>query len=303
MTSLSPQKKTGSSQQRLRTLTIPRPTAESRYDRRWEGFIASNVYMYAVPLAIFLRRARELDFSSNKFNPSVRLVQRVFRVFSPDVVEAIDNNLGLSGGFVAQINRHRYLLDKHAPPSGHPSMSSLGHDATGLLEEVYAQHYKNIRSQDIFDAIGSKIEGFFGHGVVSGEEKSLKDLLERAKVIARLPVDFQVDDSVRTSKSSAKKEAVHTLKRERDGSLSETAKKDVLIGKARCDPLEVSFVGDRAQARPGTYELPFLIDAMNSLSISIEKKSGIRLRLRFFADYRNFCFTLLLVYLGWKLIF
>ena len=79
-----------------RTLSIPRANQTSKYvESEWEFYIAANVYMYAIPFAIFLRRARELDFSPKIYERSgaMDIVQRVFRVFTPAVVDPIYRHL------------------------------------------------------------------------------------------------------------------------------------------------------------------------------------------------------------------
>jgi len=55
-------------------------TAPSKYTTQWEPYVAANLHFYTVPLAIFLRRARELDFE-NRFHASITYIQRVLRVY------------------------------------------------------------------------------------------------------------------------------------------------------------------------------------------------------------------------------
>lgn len=69
-------------------LAIPKPSAASKFTAEWESYVAANLHLYIVPLAIFLKRSREIDFSSD-FNKNLDLVQRVIRVFSPRLVKFI----------------------------------------------------------------------------------------------------------------------------------------------------------------------------------------------------------------------
>ena len=70
----------------------PKPTSTSTYSSHWEAYVVSNLNLYTVPLAIFLKRARELDFSStNEYPRSLALVQRVLRVFSKQVVTVLNS--------------------------------------------------------------------------------------------------------------------------------------------------------------------------------------------------------------------
>ena len=57
-----------------------------------------------------------------------------------------------------------------------------------LLENIQTQHLKKVRELDIFERVGARLGGLFGQGVVSGEEKSLENLVDWAKLLFRCPL-------------------------------------------------------------------------------------------------------------------
>jgi hypothetical protein len=288
-----------------RTLTIPRPNQPSKYVSKWEPYIAANVYMYAVPLAIFIRRARELDFSVNKFDRSMEVVQRVFRVFTPTVIDAVsrclDNAQHLDNSNPL-VQYHRENLGPFAPPTGLISLFSLKTDMQSLLEEVYMHHAKKVLELDTFDWLMGKIEGLFGAGIVSGEEKTLETLMDRAKVITRCPIDYNILPRRGKSISSPRLNSSSTssvLTLVKDGELTNFGRAQLVSGCVRLNPDDVLFSGDRMRAKAKSYEIPLLVDLTVLVSDVLNQHLGFsggfskfRINLRFFADYRNFVFTI-----------
>jgi hypothetical protein len=57
---------------------------------------------------------------------------------------------------------------------------------------VIMHHVKKVQELDTFDWLMGKVEGLFGAGVVSGEEKTLVALMEQANIITRLTFDFTI---------------------------------------------------------------------------------------------------------------
>jgi hypothetical protein len=298
-----------------RALTIPRYNQASKYAGAWEPYIAANVYMYAVPLAMFLRRARELDFSAGKFERSIEIVKRVFRVFTPEVLDTISRHLDSRQSLEAShlVSFHTEILGPFGPPVGPMSLSSLKADVQSLLEEIDMQHFKKVRELDTLDWLVGKVEGLFGKGVVSGEEKTLETLMERAKLIARLPIDYDILPRKGTSTSIKSKEAsdkanlpTHT----KDGELSEYGREQLILGAVKCSPGDVPYYGDRMRARIGSHEIPLLVDLTIWASDALNEKFGFtkntdgnfRVNLRFFADYRNSMFVVITTYLLFKLL-
>jgi len=89
--------------------TVPKPNKPSKYTPAWESYVAANLHFYLVPLAIFLRRARELEFSKAEFQKSMNHVQRVIRVFSPQLVRTIEILLDNQ----KETKDIRKIVDKH----------------------------------------------------------------------------------------------------------------------------------------------------------------------------------------------
>lgn len=304
-------------------LTFPKYNNASKYDTAWEHYIAANLYLYTVPLAIFLRRARELDFSSGKFDRSLQIVRRVFRVFTPEVIDAVARHL--SGGptnYSHLVARHASILGAFAVPQGTMSLSSCQGDMHSLLEEIGMQHRKNVGDLDAVSRVFSKVEGIFGAGVVSGEEKELERLVERAKLIVHLPMDYQIfPDGVSPSSDRGVRRDLKP-RRTSDGQLTQTGRQQVVRGTTKCDPSEVAYIGDKMYAVVGSHEIPLLVKLFVWLSNwcniklglvtevdakdgtqRVEKVMGFRVNLRFMADYRNLIFVTIVCYFALKLIF
>jgi len=291
---------------------IPSYSQPSKYDPSWEPYIAANLFMYCIPLAIFLRRARELDFSAGKFERSIQIVKRVFRVFSPDVVNAISNYLEHeTSSNNALLRSHLEALGPFAPPAGQSmSLSSLKNDMQSLLEEIDMQHMKKVRELDFLDRMIGRVEGIFGKGVVSGEEKTLGSLIERAKLIARLPIDYEILPSNKSTTGTSGIVAEEQDRLRNDNyELSEYGRQQLLRGQFKCDPSEVPYLGDKMRGRPGAYELPWLVNLTISASdwcnerLGLSKSGGkFRINLRFLADYRNAMFFSLVAVVMLKIV-
>jgi hypothetical protein len=297
------------------TLILPKHNQKSKYRAAWEPWVATNLFMYTVPLAIFLRRARELDFSSGKFDASVQLVQRVFRVFSPELVDALSRIMsGQHSNLNSLVSRNKELLGAYAPPLGPMSMSYLKADMHNLLEEIHMQHKKTMREQDSFDRLLGKVEGLFGQGVVSREEKALYSLLASARLIAQLPMEYKISPrngslSLVDGLASCDRPPDRTA----NGELSETGQNQVFKGLAKCNPADIYFLGNEMRRRIfNTYELGFLVDRTISLSDWLNAKLGIapggmgsvfQFNLRFLADYRNLMFAGFAGYILFKFLF
>lgn len=300
-----------------RALTIPRCNQPSNYTAAWEPYIAANLYMYTVPLSVFLRRARELDFSTSKFDSSIEIVRRVFRVFTPEVVDAISRHLeSRQSPEASRLERmHAETLGAFAPPAGPMSLSSLKADMQSLLEEVDMQHSKKVRELVTIDWLIGKVEGFFGKGPVSDEEKTLETLAERAKLISRLPIDYDIlprkgASASRQSTDQRAHDKAFIPTRKNDGELSEYGREQLILGNVKCNPVDVPFCGDRMRARVGSHEISFLVDSTIWASDYLNEKLGFckdgkgtfRINLRFFADYRNSMFSAITTYLLFKLL-
>lgn len=262
--------------------------------------------MYCIPLAIFLRRARELDFSANKFQRSIDIVKRVFRVFSPEVVHAISkylddinsNNFDRGNTNCVMLRTHLETLGPFVPPVGQTlSLTSLKNDMQSLLEEIDSQHMKKVRELGSLDRLINRLEGFFGKGVVSGEEKTLETLVDRAKVIAGLSIDYDIlPSSSRNSSGPPELSNEPPRLRDENGALSDYAREQLLHGQIKCDPAEVPYRGDPMRGRVRSYEISAMVTLTLLASDWINQRLGLvatsrfRCNLRFLADYRNINF-------------
>ena len=316
MSGKGPSKPEGPSQS---TISLPRHYQASKYDASiWEPYVAANVYMYAVPLAIFLVRARELDFSKNSFDRSLEIVHRVFRVFSPALVDAVSRHLDMPSDVLLaagsnQVDNHRRNLAQFAPPVSSFSLTSLKADMQSLLEEIYMQHVKTVRELDTFDWLIGKVEGFFGIGVVSGDEKTMVTLVERAKAIVRLPVDFDFlplkeHSGYKSTSDPTSPEKCNPSSRTAAGELTDYGRDQLVLGAIRLRPDEVVFPEDKLKANVRGHEISFLVDTMIwasdtlNASFGLTSRSKIRINLRFFADYRNLFFAIIMVYTLMKVL-
>jgi hypothetical protein len=293
-----------------RSLSIPRLNQASKYVALdWEHYIAANLYMYIIPLAIFLRRARELDFSPSKYDRSIEVVQRVFRVFTPAVVDTISHHLRTlqypEDDMDHQVKYHRDNLGAFAPPRSPMTLTSLKADMQCLLEEIAMHHLKKVGELDTFDWLVGKVEGIFGTGVVFGEEKTLEVLMERAKVITCLPKNCNIlqqnGNSLRKFDQSTSSDLPTRTK---DGVLTRFGRELLLSGTVKLNPDEVEFSGDSTRSKVRSYEIPVLVDltlwasdALNErLGLTLQGKGKFKIDLRFFADYRNCLFAVVTMY-------
>lgn len=264
------------------------------------------------------------------------VVKRVFRVYTPELVSAL-NNLTESLTDTARpdnqlskmVKFHCENLNDYAPSSqGNLMISSCQPDMQGLLEEVYMQHVKRVKELGALDKFAAFLEGFCGQGVVSGEEKAIHFLVERAKVIVGLPINFEILSGNVMRDKGSKSDAANTTAalRTREGLLTEKGRQQLLSGRYKCSPTEVSYVGDKMNARNNSHEIAFLVPLTINLSNWANKKFGFiredgrasgpskdangfvqrlkekdvdthfRFNLRFLADYRN---LLLISFLLW----
>jgi hypothetical protein len=233
--------------------------------------------MYVVPLAIFLRRALELDFSSREFHNSLKHVQRVFRVFSPEVVNAINHLLSSpSHSFASLLTKHEQILGEYCPPKhGTLSLSSCAQDMHNMLEEIFLQHKKTERELDFFDRIASNVNAVAGFGM-KGEESSMTRLLQGGKVIANLPQDYEVlpRDVVKAGTSPSEEE-FNKPDRVNGVFLTERGREQIARGAVKCNPLDILKLGDPMTSRVKSYEFSFLVEWTVRLSKWINEKLGL----------------------------
>ncbi|CAB9531205.1 expressed unknown protein [Seminavis robusta] len=285
------------------------PTAERKsvYTNDWKPYLAANLFLYTVPLAIFLRRARELDFSQRELARSRTLVKRVFRVFTPDVICALNeltSSLNLQNPSVHALgqmvaNHHQNLGEYSPTNAGDLLLSTCQTDMQSLLEEIHMQHLKTVQNLGVLDKFEAFLQGLLGQGVVSGDEIAIQSLVERAKVIVGLPIDYEVaalDPSKAGTTASATGALKSTALRDAQGYLTAEGRKQLIAGNLKLSPSDVHFIGDRMRARRTSHEIPILVPVTIAISdwlnnkLGRDKADGVHVNLRFFADYRNLLF-------------
>jgi hypothetical protein len=264
-----------------------------------------------------------LDFSPREFQRSLNTVRRVFRVFSPEVVAVINKFLKKepASKWTGIVLRHEKNLESHLPPPFELGLESCQSDMQNLLEEIYLQHLKRINEMDFIDRSIAYIEGFFGGGAYAGEEKELQLLNHQAKSIVGFPSDFEVLSSLSNLNNDSQGLASSNetgIDRTSNGFFSQTGVEKFSTGVAKCNPLELGYVGDRMLSRPRSHEIGFLIPILVKISVWLNSSLGLqtfkdvgvdnnssliprRFNLRFLADYRNLVF-MSFCYMCFKLI-
>lgn len=304
--------------------TRPKPKSKSVYQPHWEAYIASNLHMYTVPLAIFLRRARELDFSPRLYHKSMETVWKVLRVYSPEVVAVINRLLSSPSPetptqFSELVRTHEGNLDPFAPPvDAVLSLSSCQADMQILLEEINLQYLKKMEDLDF---LKRALASLFGLASETGEENELRALIQKAKVVVGWPQDYQAVPPAHTmpraKTGSSAASSTSTSNRTEQGEFSDVGRDLVLQGQVKCQAEDTEEYFDRLHARPQSYEIEFLVDLTVKLSDLLNDRywkllddSGRtfkwilpkRINLRFLADYRNILFMMVLAWL-WRCIF
>lgn len=268
----------------------PKPTSASSFSSQWEAYVVANLNLYTVPLAIFLKRARELDFSStNEYPRSLALCQRVLRVFSRPVVNILNGVLNRRADALSAslATMHRDNLRAFCPPSSW-KLADCQLDATNLLEEVFSQNQKRKNEMDIFDRIEARLNALFS-GKIGSDEAALQSLLSQVRYLMHLPQDYQVlPEEPPNSRGwfgfigmGSRKEG-HLLtenllvpERDASGRLTDKGRAQIHSGMRKCNPMDVHFVGDPLLARVKTYEIPALVELTVQASNYLNQRLGL----------------------------
>ena len=270
----------------------PKPTSPSEYDPRWESYVVCNAHYYTVPLAIFLRRARELDFSSSVEYPrSLALVQRVLRVYSRGVVNVLNGVMNPRRRAdvltTSLFERHGRIMDAYCPPT--TKLIDCQPDVTNLLEEFYGQYRKRRAGMGILDRLEAKLNALF-EGKMGGEEKALENILVQVRYLVQLPLDYQVlpDEAIVSrglwrllglgAKGSTDINSDNSSLSVRgpDGKLTDLGRQELRAGLCKCDPV-LTYIGDPMLARVRSYEIPALVELTVWMSTYLNNKLYLQL--------------------------
>jgi hypothetical protein len=267
----------------------PRPTSPSEYDPRWESYVVCNAHFYTVPLAIFLRRARELDFATTAEYPrSLALVQRVLRVYSKDLTNVLNNvlNTRRSDALTASLfERHGRNMNAYCPPTTNWKLNDCQLDVTDLLEELYGQYQKRRAGMDFLERMEAKLNALFV-GKMGGDEAALERILSQVRYLVQLPLDYQVlPDQPNVSRGmwrvlglGSKDDIIDkypdnsTLSvRGPDGMLTDLGRLQLSAGFCKCDPV-LTYIGDPMFSRVKSHEIPALVDLTVWISTYLNNK-------------------------------
>lgn len=276
------------------SLVQPKPTSPSTYTLQWESYVICHAHYYTVPLAIFLKRARELDFSSSaEYTRSLALVQRVLRVYSMGVVNVLSNvfNSRRADALTSSLfARHCQNMGAYCPLTNW-KLVDCQLDGTNLLEELFGQNQKRRAGMDILDRLEAKFNALF-EGKIGTEEAALNNILVQVRNLVHLPLDYRVlvDDSsgsrsfglwrmiglgAKDSDAPAHSDNVQFPDRSSDGRLTDLGRQQLYAGLYKCNPMDIPYVGDPMLARVKSYEIPTLVDLTIRLSNYLNKKLGL----------------------------
>ena len=281
--------------------SVPKPNESSKYSPAWESYVAANLHFYLVPLAIFLRRARELDFAGNDFQKSMGHLQRVTRVFSPQLVNTIDallDNQKATEKLREVVEQHEENLGEFCPIRSKDgenakmwNLDMLQEGMHNLLEEIVVQHRKTVGEQDFFERLGARFERFFARFEGEGsraEELAIPKLIQRAAVIVKFPKDYEVVPSTKRKDGLLRglsnltgngdisaSESNFSPEREHTGFITEKGREQILHGTRMCNAMDINFLGDPMFARPKSHEIKFLVKWALHLSNKLNVYFGL----------------------------
>jgi len=270
----------------------PKPTSPSTFSAQWEAYVLANAHFYTVPLAIFLERARELDFSTNAEYPrSLALVQRVLRIYSKALVNVLNSALNQRADVLSMslFSRHKTNMGAFCPPNTW-KLTECQLDATNLLEEMFSQYQKRKAAMDFFDRMEAKLNAVFD-GKIGTHEATLENILSHVQYLVNLPLDYQVLPEeprtprgfgllyllgLRTKDAAAKSVILETVpERGPDGKLTDLGRQQIFTGQLKCNPFGVDYIGDPMLARVKSYEIPALVELTIGLSNYLNRKLGL----------------------------
>lgn len=301
-----------SRQQYYTVSTTPKVNSPSKYAPAWEAYVAANLHLYIVPLAIFLRRTREFEFSGKDFAKSMHVLKRVIRVFSPALCKTLERLLGHGNGngsasanvdiesLKKMVQMHEENLGQYSPRRNEKwSLQNLQEEIHSLLETIVSNHQKKLGDQDVFERFASRIEGVFGEGI-QAEKVAIDKMIASAKVIGKFPKEYEVIPGMNSSRvrffglfgsvsngsaaasnggqNGANDNAASdkfSPDREQSGFITDKGRSQLLHGARLCNAMDVNFLGDPMYARPKSYEVKALVKWCLRLSNALNVYFGI----------------------------
>ncbi len=253
----------------------PKPSTVSKYTPAWESYVAANLHLYVVPLAIFLRRSQEFDFSAQGFQGSIGYIQRVLRVFSPQLVKTLEklmnhtnylseNEPSINKRLYEIVQRHEQNLGDFCPPRPNViiggldttawSLEMLQQDMHALLEEIVLQHRKTVSDQDFLERFFSNIQGLLMKEGVQAEEQLIKNVVKMAKNIVNFPRHYEVfpnngnehdrRDGRNSEVARYNDASIFSPDRDQSGFITSKGRYQILEGSKICNAMDVGFIGD-----------------------------------------------------------
>lgn len=279
------------------SINIPSPNAPSHYTSHWKNYIASNYHFYTHLLSIFIRRARELDFSKVS---SFIVLQRVIRVFSPHVLSelyALSSNDNSStppqppvvNGMMSTINQayilkqeHNKRLGEYCPPNPQSTLfASCVSDIQNLLQNAVRQY--NVLRQTPH----AKVVHYFTYTSQRSSiptEESMYQLANGYKSLLfnQVPLDLQqifyipstTDTSTQRRTTAYNARSIYETitskfynssptnnnQPEKNGIyLTQKGREQIFNGTKQCKPYQSAYIGDPMKARIQNHEIPFLV--------------------------------------------
>jgi len=265
----------------------PDPTSRSMFLPQWEAYIAANLHFYTVPLAIFLRRAQEFDFSlEDEFSSSVALVQRVLRCYPEPIVKILTRVSSLKADTMTRgiVSWHERILGPYNPVDDW-NLSSCQDDAINLVEYIFRQYRERIGRMTVFDRLKARVSRFSWIQMLS-EEGDLQSILSQLKSIVGLPQEYKVSLDTTPQQfhgslfSFLRKESIVRPydrtgpERAPNGLLTDLGRQQIATGIRKCSPFDVRYIGDPMLAPYRSHEVPALVDLAIALSVYMNNKLG-----------------------------
>jgi hypothetical protein len=264
------------------------PTSSSTFTHQWEAYVAANLHFYTVPLAIFLRRAKELFicFMEAEFSCSLALVQRVLRCYPEPIVKILTSVLSSKTDTMTRgiVSWHVQNLGPYYPLDD-GNLVSCQADAMDLVEYIFARYEGRVRNMTVIDHLKKRV-GKLRFGQRLSEEGNLQSILSQLKCIVGLPQEYQVSMNMTPKQSrwswfslygkSSVPSQIDLTGPERtpDGLLTDLGRRQIATGTRKCSPFDVRYIGDPMLAPYCSYEIPALVDLAIALSTYVNGKLG-----------------------------